>query len=333
MEDTRLAAANDGGDTDTGDRAALDAYSRTVVDAVASVGPAVGAISIRRRLADRTGRMHEVSGAGSGFAFTPDGFVLTNSHVVHGASVVHVVFPDGSEFDADPIGDDPTTDLAVVRVGGRALATARLGRSAGLRVGQLAIAIGNPFGFENTVTAGVISALGRSLPARDGNLIEDLIQTDAALNPGNSGGPLVNSASEVIGVNTAIIPGAQALCFAVGVDTAHWVVTQLLAHGRVRRAFIGFTGVTAVLPRLLQRAIGVEQAHGVRVGDVAPDSPALTAGIEPGDWIIGLDGVAVSSIGELRRLLDHARIGRVCAVRIVRGGKLLHRVITPREQR
>jgi S1-C subfamily serine protease len=318
---------------DPDDGGALDAYSRTVVDAVATVGPAVGAISVHRRLADRAGRVHEVSGAGSGFAFTPDGFVLTNSHVVHGASVVHVVFPDGSEFDADPIGDDPTTDLAVVRVGGRALATARLGRSAGLRVGQLAIAIGNPFGFENTVTAGVISALGRSLPARDGNLIEDLIQTDAALNPGNSGGPLVNSASEVIGVNTAIIPGAQALCFAVGVDTAHWVVTQLLAHGRVRRAFIGFTGVTAVLPRLLQRAIGVEQAHGVRVGDVAPDSPALTAGIEPGDWIIGLDGVAVSSIGELRRLLDHARIGRVCAVRIVRGGKLLHRVITPREQR
>ncbi|HEX4584560.1 MAG TPA: trypsin-like peptidase domain-containing protein [Burkholderiaceae bacterium] len=333
MENTLLHAGSDRAEPDTADQVALDAYSRTVVDAVASVGPAVGAISVRRRLADRAGRMHDVAGSGSGFAFTPDGFVLTNSHVVHGASVVHVVFPDGSEFDADPIGDDPTTDLAVIRVGGGRLAAARLGRSAALRVGQLAIAIGNPFGFENTVTAGVISALGRSLPARDGNLIEDLIQTDAALNPGNSGGPLVNSASEVIGVNTAIIPGAQALCFAVGVDTAHWVVTQLLAHGRVRRAFIGLTGVTAALPRLLQRAIGVEQAHGVRVGDVAPDSPALTAGIEAGDWIIGLDGVAISSIGELRRLLDHSRIGRVCAVRIVRGGKLLHRVITPREQR
>ena len=330
MEDAHGVAA---GGTHTDDRVALDAYSRTVVDAVESLGPAVGAISVRRRLADRTGKKHDVSGAGSGFAFTPDGFVLTNSHVVHGASVVHVVFPDGSEFDADPIGDDPTTDLAVVRVGGSGLAVARLGRSATLRVGQLAIAIGNPYGFENTVTAGVISALGRSLPARDGNLIEDLIQTDAALNPGNSGGPLVNSASEVIGVNTAIIPGAQGLCFAVGVDTARWVVTQLLAHGRVRRAFIGLTGVTAALPRLLQRAIGVEQANGVRIGDVAPDSPALTAGIEPGDWIIGLDGVAVSSIGELRRQLDHTRIGRLCAVRVVRGGKLLHAVITPREQR
>jgi len=333
MDEARLDAVADRDDRGVNDPAPLDAYSQAVVNAVARVGPSVGAISVRRRLADRTGKMHEVSGAGSGFAFTPDGFVLTNSHVVHGASSVHVVFPDGTELDADPIGDDPTTDLAVVRVGASGLAAARLGRSSTLRVGQLAIAIGNPFGFENTVTAGVISALGRSLPARDGNPIEDLIQTDAALNPGNSGGPLVNSASEVIGVNTAIIPGAQALCFAVGVDTAQWVVTQLLAHGRVRRAFIGLTGMTATLPRLLQRAIGVDQAHGVRVGDVAPDSPARTAGIEPGDLVIGLDGVAVSSIGELRRLLDHSRIGRVCAVRVVRGAQLLHRVITPREQR
>jgi S1-C subfamily serine protease len=333
MDDARVLVAARDGETDGGDRAALDAYSQTVVQAVAKVGPAVGAISVRRRLADRAGRTHEVSGAGSGFVFTPDGFVLTNSHVVHGANLVRVVFPDGAEFDADPVGEDPATDLAVVRVGANALPAAQLGRSAALRVGQLAIAIGNPFGFENTVTAGVISALGRSLPARDGNLIEDLIQTDAALNPGNSGGPLVNSASEVIGVNTAIIPGAQALCFAVGVDTAHWVVTQLLAHGRVRRAFIGLTGSTAAIPRLLQRAIGLAQAHGVRVGEVTPDSPARTAGIEPGDLIIGLDGMAVASIGELRRLLDHTRIDRLCAVRVVRAGKLLHRVITPREQR
>jgi S1-C subfamily serine protease len=333
MENETGLPASEPDQSGAGDPGLLDTYSRTVVDTVARVGPAVGAISIRRRLADRSGRVHEVTGAGSGFAFTPDGFVLTNSHVVHGASSVHVVFPDGAEFDADPIGDDAATDLAVVRVGGSGLATARLGRSAGLRVGQLAIAIGNPYGFENTVTAGVVSALGRSLPARDGNPIEDLIQTDAALNPGSSGGPLVNSASEVIGVNTAIIPGAQALCFAIGVDTAHWVVMQLLAHGRVRRAFIGLTGTTASIPRLVQRAIGVEQAQGVRVGEVVSDSPARTAGIEPGDLIIGLDGVRISSIGELRRLLDHTRIGRVCAVRAVRGGKLLHPVITPREQR
>jgi len=311
----------------------LDAYSATVIRVVERVGPAVGAISVRRRLADRSGRMREAGGTGSGFAFTPDGFVLTNSHVVHGASGLHVVFPDGSEFDADVVGDDPPTDLAVVRVGASGLAAARLGRSSTLRVGQVAVAIGNPLGFENTVTAGVISALGRSLPARDGRLIEDLIQTDAALNPGNSGGPLVNSASEVIGVNTAIIPGAQALCFAVAVDTAHWVVSQLLAHGRVRRAFVGLTGATAGISRAVQRAIGLDQAHGVRVAEVAPDSPAQVAGIEPGDVIVGLDGVAISKIGELQRLLDHTRIGRLCAARVVRGARLLHRVITPREQR
>ena len=331
-ERPRLDPVGSAGDP-AGDQGLLDAYSATVIGVVERVGPAVAAISVRRRLAGRDGRTHEAGATGSGFAFTPDGFVLTNSHVVHGASGVHVVFPDGSEFDADLVGDDSPTDLAVVRVGAGGLTAARLGRSSVQRVGQLAVAIGNPLGFENTVTAGVISALGRSLPARDGRPIEDLIQTDAALNPGNSGGPLVNSASEVIGVNTAIIPGAQGLCFAVGVDTAHWVVTQLLAHGRVRRAFIGLTGVTAAIPRLLQRAIGVDQAHGVRVGEVAPDSPALTAGVEPGDWIIGLDGIAVSSIGELRRLLDHTRIARLCAVRVVRGGKLLHAVITPREQR
>jgi S1-C subfamily serine protease len=330
---------DDGPPIDVGERAGardgqvLDAYSRTVVDAVATVGPAVGAISIRRRMPDRGGRLREVRGAGSGFAFTPDGFVLTNSHVVHGASSIHVVFPDGAEFDADPVGDDPATDLAVVRVGASGRPAARLGRSSTLQVGQLAIAIGNPYGFENTVTCGVVSALGRSLPARDGSPIEDLIQTDAALNPGNSGGPLVDAASQVIGMNTAIIPGAQALCFAVAVDTAQWVVTQLLAHGRVRRAFIGLTGMTASIPRLVQRAIGLEQAQGVRVGEVAADGPARSAGIEPGDLLLGLDGVAVGSIGELRRLLDHTRIGRTCAARIVRGGKLLHRVITPQEQR
>jgi S1-C subfamily serine protease len=317
----------------TGDQGLLDAYSATVIRVVERVGPAVGAISVRRRLADRSGRMREAGGTGSGFAFTPDGFVLTNSHVVHGASGLHVVFPDGSEFDADVVGDDPPTDLAVVRVGASGLAAARLGRSSTSRVGQVAVAIGNPLGFENTVTAGVISALGRSLPARDGRLIEDLIQTDAALNPGNSGGPLVNSASEVIGVNTAIIPGAQALCFAVAVDTAHWVVSQLLAHGRVRRAFVGLTGATAGISRAVQRAIGLDQAHGVRVAEVAPDSPAQVAGIEPGDVIVGLDGVAISKIGELQRLLDHTRIGRLCAARVVRGARLLHRVITPREQR
>jgi len=311
----------------------LDAYSATVTRVVDTVGPAVGAITVRRQVAGDQGRSREVTGSGSGFAFTPDGFVLTNSHVVHAARAIRVVFPDGGEYDAEPVGDDPPTDLAVLRVGAAGLASARLGRSGVLRVGQIAVAIGNPFGFENTVTAGVVSALGRALPSRDGRMIENLIQTDAALNPGNSGGPLVNSAGEVIGVNTAIIPGAQGLCFAVGVDTAHWVVSQLLAHGRVRRAFVGLTGATVGIPRLVQRALGLAQGQGVRVAEVAADGPAKVAGIEPGDLIVGLDGTAVESIAQLQGLIDSTRIGRLCTLRLVRGASLLHRVITPREQR
>jgi S1-C subfamily serine protease len=316
-----------------GDGPLLDAYSASVTRVVDRVGPAVGAITVRRRLAGPGGRSRDASGSGSGFAFTPDGFVLTNSHVVHGASGVRVVFPDGSDYEAETVGDDPQTDLAVIRVGASQLASARLGRSGALRVGQLAVAIGNPYGFENTVTAGVVSALGRALPSREGRMIEDLVQTDAALNPGNSGGPLVNSACEVIGVNTAIIPGAQALCFAVGIDTAHWVVSQLLAHGRVRRAYVGLTGATTGIPRLVQRALGLAQLHGVRVADVAPDSPARVAGLAAGDVIVGLDGITIDSIAQLQRVLDHTRIGRLCAARVIRGANLLHRVITPREQR
>jgi S1-C subfamily serine protease len=315
------------------DAGLLDAYSSTVIEVVDRVGPAVGAISVRRRLARGAAPAREAGGSGSGFAFTPDGFVLTNSHVVYGASAIRAVFPDGSDFEAERVGDDPITDLAVVRVAGSALPCARLGRSSGLRVGQLAVAIGNPFGFENTVTAGVVSALGRALPSREGRMIENLIQTDAALNPGNSGGPLVNSAGEAIGVNTAIIPGAQGLCFAVGIDTAHWVVSELLAHGRVRRAFVGLTGATVSIPRLVQRALGLEQSHGVRVAELAADAPAKVAGLEPGDLIVGLDGIAIDSIAQLQRVLDHTRIGRLCSAQVVRGARLIHRVITPREQR
>jgi len=313
------------------DEGLLDAYSATVTRVVERVGPAVGAITVRRRLSGPGAR--EAGGSGSGFAFAPDGFVLTNSHVVHGARSIKVAFPDGSEYEAEMVGDDPPTDLAVIRVGATGVASASLGRSGVLRVGQLAVAIGNPFGFENTVTAGVVSALGRALPSREGRMIENLIQTDAALNPGNSGGPLVNSACEVIGVNTAIIPGAQAICFAVGIDTAHWVVSQLLTHGRVRRAFIGLTGTSAGIARLVQRALGLQQARGVRVAEVAPEGPARAAGIEPGDLVVGLDGIGIESVAHLQRVLDHTRIGRLCAVRVVRGAGLLHRVITPREVR
>lgn len=332
--DPVLADAGDGGPTPDAppDASLLDAYSQAVTRVVERVGPAVAAISIRRTLRGADGRSRQAGGSGSGFAFTPDGFVLTNSHVVNGAASIRVVFPDGAEYDGERVGEDPATDLAVVRVGSSGLPAARLGRSAALRVGQLVVAIGNPFGFENTVTAGVVSALGRALPARDGRMVENLVQTDAALNPGNSGGPLVNSAGEAIGVNTAIIPGAQALCFAVAIDTAHWVVSQLLAHGRVRRAFVGLTGATVPVPRLVQRALSLQQGQAVRIAEVAPGGPARVAGLEAGDLITGFDGQPVESIAQLQRLLDHTRIGRLCPVRIVRGAAVAHRVITPAEQ-
>ncbi len=311
----------------TGDAQLLDDYSRTIVSVVERVGPAVAFIAVNKRARGRN-----AAGTGSGFAFTPDGYLLTNSHVVHDATQIRATFPDGSEFDADLIGDDPDTDLAVIRVGGSDLPAAPLGQSRALRPGQIAVAIGNPLGFQNTVTAGVISALGRSLRSVNGRLMDDIIQTDAALNPGNSGGPLVNSAGEVIGVNTAIIPGAQALCFAVGIDTARWVVQQLFAHGRVRRALIGVSGATQPMQRRLQRAFEIAQESGVRVLGVERGSPAKLAGVEEGDLIIGLDGNAVTGIDELQRQLDASRIGALCVLRVIRRGRLLHLTLTPREQ-
>src|SRR5262245_26056254 len=302
----------------------LDAYSRTVVDVVERVGPAVASVAVTRQGRDRMGRTRRLEGAGSGFVFTPDGYLLTNSHVVNGASQIVVSLPDGRQFDAHLIGDDPDTDLAVVRVGAHDLPTVVLGSSRALRVGQIAVAIGNPLGFQNTVTAGVISALGRSLRAQTGRLMDDVIQTDAALNPGNSGGPLVNSAAQVIGVNTAVIPGAQSICFATGIDTARWVVGQLLAHRRVRRAWIGVGGTNVPLPRRLQRALALEQASAIRVSEVQKDSPAHVAGLEDGDFIIGLDGKAVGGIDELLRLLDASRIDKLCVMRVVRGARFLH---------
>jgi S1-C subfamily serine protease len=310
------------------DGALLDAYSRTVVDVVESVGPAVGFVAVRKSSAN--GR--KAAGNGSGFAFTPDGYLLTNSHVVHGATRIRVMFPDGGDYEADLIGEDPDTDLAVIRVGA-SVPIVTLGHSSKLRVGQIAVAIGNPLGFQNTVTTGVVSALGRSLRANSGRLMDDVIQTDAALNPGNSGGPLVDSAGSVIGVNTAIIPGAQGLCFATGIDTARWVVGQLFAHGRVRRAHLGVSGATAPLHRRLQRAFSLAQEGGVRVTEVLQDSPAQRAGIESGDLIVGLDGQDVTGIDALQRLLDASRIGKLCALRVVRRAQLLHFAVTPLELR
>jgi S1-C subfamily serine protease len=328
--DDLARAPSAGGGADDG--ALLDSYSRTITRVAERVGPAVGFVAVRKRARDRLGRAREGGGTGSCFAFTPDGYLLTNSHVVRGATSLGVTFPDGRSFDATPVGDDPDTDLAVIRVGASDLPAATLGQSGRLRVGQVAVAIGNPLGFQNTVTAGVISALGRTLRAASGRQMDDVIQTDAALNPGNSGGPLANSAGEVIGVNTAIIPGAQALCFATGIDTARWVVGQLLTAGRVRRAFIGVAGATITLPRLLQRALDLAQTGAVRVLEVQPESPARIAGIESGDLIVGFDGRPVNGIDVLQRSLDASRIGKLSVLRVVRGHRMLHLTVTPREQ-
>ncbi|HJW50722.1 MAG TPA: trypsin-like peptidase domain-containing protein [Burkholderiaceae bacterium] len=312
-------AANDG--------ALLDAYSSTIVHAVERVGPAVALVSVHKRV---RGSRSDRGGAGSGFAFTPDGYLLTNSHVVHDASAIRVAFANGREFEGDLIGEDSETDVAIVRIGADRLPVAELGRSSTLRVGQIAIAIGNPLGFQNTVTAGVISALGRSLRAASGRLMDDIIQTDVALNPGNSGGPLVDSRGDVIGLNTAMIAGAQAICFATGVDTVRWVMGQLLAHGRVRRAFIGVSGATVAVDRRLQRAFNLD-ATGVRVIEVQRGSPAQRAGVEDGDLLVTAEGRPLTGIDVLQRILDAERIDVPVRVRVIRRGRLLDFTITPRE--
>src|SRR5437867_3280707 len=309
----RAASSMRGG----GDGALLDAYSAAVVAASERVGPAVVHVEVAQAPRSAGGEAQR-RGSGSGFAFTPDGFILTNSHVVHGARTIQVSFADGAGFDADLVGDDPDTDVAVIRIGGHQLSTAALGSSRGLRVGQLAIAIGNPYGFQHTVTTGVVSALGRSLRATTGRLIDDVIQTDAALNPGNSGGPLVNSQGEVIGVNTAIIPFAQGICFATAIDTAKWVVEQLLRFGRVRRGYIGVGGATIALSRRAVRFHGLAAGAGVRVESVEPGGAAQQAGIEPGDVIIGYDGENIAGVDELHRLLSEERIGKSTKVTLLR---------------
>jgi S1-C subfamily serine protease len=311
------------------DDALLDAYSNAVVAASDRVSPAVVHVAVAQtRPAEGEAPRR---GTGSGFVFTPDGFILTNSHVVHGARSIKASFSDGASSDADLVGDDPDTDVAVIRIGGHQLPTATLGRSRRLRVGQLAIAIGNPYGFQHTVTTGVVSALGRSLRATTGRLIDDVIQTDAALNPGNSGGPLVNSQGEVIGVNTAIIPFAQGICFATAIDTAKWVVEQLLRFGRVRRGYIGVGGATIPLSRRAVRFHGLAAGAGVRVESVEPGGAAQQAGIESGDVIIGYDGEDVAGVDELHRLLSAERIGKTTRVTLLRRTQKLDLPITASE--
>ena len=318
-------AARRGADGAADDAMLLDAYSRTVVGAVERAGPAVACIAVTKR--------RGAAGTGSGFAFTPDGFMLTNSHVVNGAKSLRAAFSDGRESTARLVGEDSATDLAVIRVEGETLPAVELGDSGAIHPGQIAIALGNPLGFEHTVTAGVISALGRSLAGYAGRTIEDVIQTDCALTPGNSGGPLVESHGRVIGVNTAMIPRAQGICFAVAVNTAKWVVAQLFAHGRVRRAHVGISGASADLLRRIARHHGLDQARGVRVMAVESRSPAANAGVRKGDVIVGFDGVAVTGIDVLQRLLDAQRIGKGSAMRLLRAGQLLHLPVTPVEVR
>ena len=312
------------------DAALLDAYSRAVVAAAEAISPAVVKIDVQRKVRTPQG-VREGNGSGSGFIFTPDGLILTNSHVAGGAAKLLVTFNDGVTTDADLIGDDPHTDLALIRVSGGRLPVVQLGSSRGLRVGQLAIAIGNPYGFECTVTAGVVSALGRSLRSQSGRLIDDVIQTDAALNPGNSGGPLVDSRGEVIGVNTAIIAAAQGICFATAVDTTKIVVAQLLRHGRVRRGYIGVAGQNTALPRRLVRHFELPVESGVRVLSVEDASPARAAGLEEGDVIVQWDGRPIAGIDDLHRLLTEDYLGRSAALTLIRRAQKLVRQITPVE--
>ena len=300
------------------DRELLDAYSTAVVAAVDAVGPAVVRVERER-------------GGGSGVIFAPDGFVLTNSHVVHGARSLSVTLSDGHELRADIVGDDPHTDLAVLRVGGTGLPCAGLGDSRRLRVGQIAIAIGNPYGFHHSATAGIVSGLGRSLRARSGRLIDDIVQTDAALNPGNSGGALITSRGDVVGITTATILPAQGLCFAVASNTARFVATRLMSDGRVRRSYIGVGGQNTPVPREQARANGLAVTSGVLVLSVARGSPAHRAGVAEGDVILSLGEYPVAAVDDLHRHLTEERIGESLPLTMLRRGRRIRCTIVPAE--
>ncbi|MBV8049691.1 MAG: trypsin-like peptidase domain-containing protein [Acidobacteriaceae bacterium] len=311
----------------------LDAYSRAVVSTAEKISPSVVKIDVTQTARTRSGEARERHGGGSGFVFTPDGLILTNSHVVHDAAKIAVSFSEGGRFPAHIIGDDPATDLAVIRVDAPSLIAAPLGDSQRLLVGQLAIAIGNPYGFQYTVTAGVVSALGRSLRSYSGRLIEDVIQTDASLNPGNSGGPLVTSDGQVVGVNTATIMGAQGLCFAIGINTAKFVAGRLLQEGRIRRSYIGVEAQTTPLHRRLVRFYDLPKETGVVVMSVEDGSPAQAAGLREGDVIIAFDGKPVAGVDDLHRLLTDARVGVSNSVSVLRWTEKLELHVVPQEAR
>lgn len=325
-ETGRLGSLGDTSTSTADDHEAFDAYSTAVMRVAADLSPATVGVRVRKEA--RRGRRGE-GGTGSGFVFAPDGYVLTNSHVVEGAIKIEALLHDGREIEADLVGEDPDTDLAVIRLRANGLATARLGDSDRLRVGQLVVAIGNPLGLRATVTAGVVSATRRTLRSVTGRPIEDIVQTDAALNPGNSGGPLVDSRGRVVGVNTAVIAGAQGLCFAVPIDTAKWVVPRLLREGRVARGWIGMSTTTIEVPRKVARPLGLEAGTAVRVLDVIEGGPADRAGIRAGDLIVQVDGQKVGTVDLLRRLLSGDTIGRIIELQLLRRGELIRRSITP----
>jgi S1-C subfamily serine protease len=301
------------------DTSVLDAYSRSVIEASDRVMPSVVRIDVNKNNnGPEAGGMDREGGSGSGMIFTPDGMVLTNSHVVHHGKHIEVALLDGRKYRANIIGDDPATDIAVIRIDAPDVSTVRFGDSQKLRVGQLVIAIGNPFGFQCTVTAGVVSALGRSLRSQSGRLMDNIIQTDAALNPGNSGGPLVNMQGEVVGVNTATILPAQGICFALGVNTAKLVVVELLKEGKVRRSYLGVAGQTVPLHRRVARYYNLNMDNGVFVTNVMKDTPAEKAGVLEGDMIVEFNGSLVTGIDDLQKHLVLDIVGKKCPLVVLR---------------
>jgi S1-C subfamily serine protease len=333
FNDTNAGASHPiGHATQPDDSDLLDAYSRTVVSAVARVAPAVVNIDVKQRISARRGE-RELSGNGSGFLIAPDGFILTNSHVVHDASAIVVNLPDGREYPARLTGDDPDTDLAIIRIDAPQLTHVRLADSENLRVGQLVIAIGNPLGFEASVTAGVISALGRSMHAQSGRLIDNIIQTDAALNPGNSGGPLVNSAGEVVGVNTATIRPAQGICFAIGSNTAKFVAGWLIKDGKIRRSYIGVAGQNVPIHKRIVRFYGLPLETAVLVVLVEKNSPADRAGVRDGDLIVAFNRQPIGSVHHLHKVLVGDQIGVSATLTVIRHTEKLELPILPAESR
>ena len=319
------------------DDALLDAYSRAVINAAERVSPSVVNIDVRKSMTGWKGANlrvpEELRGNGSGFIFTPDGFILTNSHVVHRADNVEVILSDGRHFQADLIGDDPDTDLAVVRINGPNLVPAPLGDSQKIRVGQLVIAIGNPYGFQYTVTSGVVSALGRSLRSTSGRLIDNIIQTDAALNPGNSGGPLVNSQGDVIGVNTAMILAAQGICFAIAINTAKFVAGKLIKEGKIKRSYIGLGGQNVFLHRRIVRFHHLPLESGILVVSVEANSPSQRAGLSEGDVIIGFDHQPIAGIDDLHKILTEEKVGVRTTLTIIRRTEKINLQIIPEESK